>query len=128
SMGRWFDAAAGMLGFCRRMSFEGQAPMLLEGRAARYGAIDADPALFRINEALELDLAPLVLRLAGERDADRGAAFFHATLVVALAEWVTRAARSRNVRVIACGGGCFLNAILARGLRAALASRGIAML
>jgi hydrogenase maturation protein HypF len=29
---------------------------------------------------------------------------------------------------VACGGGCFLNAILARGLRAALARRGIAML
>jgi hydrogenase maturation protein HypF len=29
---------------------------------------------------------------------------------------------------VACGGGCFLNAIVARGLRAALQRRGIAML
>jgi len=29
---------------------------------------------------------------------------------------------------VACGGGCFLNAILARGLRSALTRRGITML
>ena len=33
-----------------------------------------------------------------------------------------------DVTTIACGGGCFLNAILARGLRARLAMRGITML
>ena len=128
SMGRWFDAAAGMLGVCRRMTFEGQAPMLLEGLAAEHGPVDPDGTLFAISDGLELDLAPLVLRLADERNAGRGAALFHSTLVAALAEWATRAARSCNVATVACGGGCFLNAILARGLRAALAARGIAVL
>ncbi len=39
-----------------------------------------------------------------------------------------RGAGARASVNVACGGGCFLNAILARGLRAALAARGIAML
>jgi hydrogenase maturation protein HypF len=128
SMGRWFDAAAGMLGVCSRMTFEGQAAMLLEGVAAAHGPMEGDRRLFRIGDALELDLAPLVLHLADERDAGWGAALFHATLVVALADWIARAAKERGVATVACGGGCFLNAILARGLRRALAARGIVML
>ena len=128
SMGRWFDAAAGLLGVKRRSAFEGQAAMLLEGLAEAYGAVAADPSLFAITAANELDLAPLAARLADERDAAFGAALFHATVIAALAAWVAQAARRHGVATVACGGGCFLNAILARGLRDALSAAGIAML
>ena len=126
-MGRQFDAAAGLLGVRRRMAFEGQAAMLLEGLAEAHGPVRADASRYAITQANELDLSPLLARLADERDASFGAALFHATLVEALAEWVARAARREGIAVVACGGGCFLNAILARGLRDALASRGVAM-
>ena len=58
----------------------------------------------------------------------RGAARFHATLVWALAQWVAHAAAARRLTLVACAGGCFLNAILARGLRPALAAQGIEMI
>jgi hydrogenase maturation protein HypF len=67
------------------------------------------------------------MRLADERDIGRGAALFHATLVDALAVWVTQTSQNLNLGTVAGGGGCFLNAILARGLHAALNSRGIAL-
>jgi hydrogenase maturation protein HypF len=96
--------------------------------AERHGRVAADDASYAITDSNQLDLTALLARLADERDPGFGAALFHSTLVVALAQWVARAAREHCIATVACGGGCFLNAILARGLREALAARGIRML
>jgi hydrogenase maturation protein HypF len=127
SMGRLFDAAAGLLGTHAVMAFEGQAAMLLEGLAERHGAV-APGDLFRIDDDGTLDFAPLIARIAGEHHAAYGAALFHATLIAALATWVARAADSTGLRTVALGGGCFLNAILSAGLAQALAARGLTVL
>jgi hydrogenase maturation protein HypF len=102
--------------------------MRLEGLAERHGEVAAEPALVTINAANELDLSRLALRLADERDTGRGAALFHATLAAALADWVARAARAEGVAIVACGGGCFLNALLTRRLKHELEARGLEML
>jgi hydrogenase maturation protein HypF len=102
--------------------------MLLEGLAERAGECDADARDYAIGEGSTLSLAPLLARLADERDAVLGARRFHATLVAALADWVARAAEATGLRIVACAGGCFLNDVLARELRRALDARGIAML
>ncbi|MFC5303269.1 carbamoyltransferase HypF [Azospira restricta] len=123
SLGRWFDAAAGLLGVCRTMAFEGQAAMLLEGLAERYGEMLPIDHGWRIDGG-ELDLTPLLAVLADETNPGRGAAVFHATLAAALADWVRGFADGGRVLG---AGGCFLNQVLVRGLRSRLATHGLTL-
>ncbi|HXQ32123.1 MAG TPA: carbamoyltransferase HypF [Steroidobacteraceae bacterium] len=126
SLGRWFDAAAGLLGLKAVTSFEGQAAMLLEGLAAR-----ATPRptghVHSIDNGV-LDLLPLLVPLADATDAAQAAADFHAGLAVALADWVEGAAAATGITTVACGGGCFQNDLLSRALRRELEARALGML
>jgi hydrogenase maturation protein HypF len=127
SMGRWFDAAAGLLGVRLHQSYEGQAPMLLEGLAARHGSIEPLADGWTIGDDGTLDLLPLAAALLEISGPARGAALFHATLVEALADWVLRARREQRLTTVVFGGGCFMNEILSRGLRARLVADGLAV-
>ena len=128
SAGRLFDAAAGLLGVQPVSAFEGQAAMLLEGLAERYGPVDPLRDGWIIEKTGVLSLLPVLARLADERDASRGAALFHATLAAALATWVMDAATKTGLKRVALGGGCFLNRVLSRALREHLEPAGYELL
>jgi hydrogenase maturation protein HypF len=126
SLGRLFDAASGLLGLCPRQSFEGQASMALQALAEAHGDVDALPAGYRITGTL--DFRPLLAVLADDLDPGYGAALFHATLAAGLADWAGTAADRHKIDRLACGGGCFLNQLLARQMTERLRERGVQVL
>ena len=132
SMGRVFDAAAGMLGICPKMEFEAEAAIALEQSATGYIEAHGWPAPleggWNIDTKGELDLLPLLGALSTEPDTAYGAALFHATLVAALLHWVTWAAEATGIERLACGGGCFFNKLLRAGLAEKVPATGLALL
>lgn len=132
SLGRWFDAAAGMLGLCEVMHAEAEAAIALEAAAASHGVTDADEGDWRLGPDGQLDLLPVFRVLADEADPARGAARFHAALITGLAAWVSHAAKgnfdSRPFGTVVFSGGCFANRILSAGLGERLRDAGIEVL
>lgn len=128
SLGRCFDAAAGLLGIREVMAYEGQAAMLLEGLAQEAGDLPPLADGHVLHADGRLDLLPLLAHLAEEKDARQGAARFHATLARALTDWAALGAGQQGLDTVALGGGVFLNHILSRQLTAQLTERGLRVL
>ena len=132
SMGRLFDAAAGLLGVSEIQAFEAQAAILLQRLAEEHGKIAPLAGGYRIDDSGVLDFSPLLAVLADcpkeNKCAAYGAALFHATLAAGLAEWVERAAGEQGISHIALGGGCFHNDILLHTLFDKLGAQGLQVL
>lgn len=126
--GRWFDAAAGILGISVRQQFEAEAAIALERLAAEYLATHAEPVvdgLWHLRADGVLDLLPLLTRLFELADSARsaeGAALFHLTLAAALADWIEHQSTTLPVLL---GGGCFANRLLSARLTQRLSARGL---
>lgn len=128
--GRWFDAAAGVLGLSVRQAEEAEAAIALEGAARR--ALDRHPAwaTAALDTSATLDLQPLVASLfeaADTRDAatlDSAAARFHLHLADALVNAARHAAGGEPADVV-LGGGCFFNRILSERVQRGLVAAGL---
>ena len=120
SMGRLFDAAAGLLGICAIQSHEAQAAIRLQQLAEYHGESDAMTEGYRIDTDNHLDFSPLLAALINchdtQCDVAYAAALFHATLIAGLAAWVEQASKRHGISQLALGGGCFHNAVLRHGL------------
>ncbi len=142
SAGRLFDAAAGLLGLCQRMSKDAEAARALEAAASRHIAAHGWPAAladgWAIDSAGVLDFTPLLRHLAKapepvdyaddqsvDHTVDHHAALFHATLVAALCAWAQHASEDTGIATVMLGGGCFYNRLLSSALPDALARHGM---
>ena len=136
SLGRLFDAVAGMCGLAARNRYEGEAPMLLEG-AAEEGVEDEYP--FTLTETdlapgapFEIDYRPMIEGTV--RDIASGAlvnvvaAKFHNTVAAFLSASARRAGEITGMKTVALSGGCFANRYLSARLVNLLEADGFEVL
>lgn len=125
SMGRLFDAAAGLLRVSEIQTFEAQAAIDLQKLAQQHGQLAPMGGGYRLHDDGVLDFLPLLAVLADCKDAAYGASLFHATISAGLAAWLQRAGEEQQISHVALGGGCFYNEILLRELSGRLNTLGL---
>ncbi len=132
SAGRLFDAAAAGAGFLRRVTFEGQAAMWLEGvsdpsERQHYSVVtDRHASPFRIDPRRPVrELADDMLN--GEPVA-RIAARFHNTVAEMIVRSLETVSRETGIRTVGLTGGCFQNRLLTERASALLRERGLNVL
>jgi hydrogenase maturation protein HypF len=121
SLGRWFDAACGLLGLRSVCGFEGEAAMVLESLVTTPAIL---PGGWTVGEDGVLDLLPLLSALIDRAPAD-GADLFHGTLAAALVDWSLPALAAHGLSDIVLSGGCIMNKVLTESLIGTFARHGI---
>jgi hydrogenase maturation protein HypF len=131
SVGRLFDAAAAAIGFRRRVTFEGEAAMWLEG-IADPTELGEYPVRLRHGDLPVIDPEALILAVAQDMinnvRPERVAARFHnsiARMVLVIAEEVSGRI---DMSTVGLTGGCFQNKLLTERTEALLKERGFRVL
>ena len=130
SMGRLFDAAAGMLGLAREVTYEAQAAIRLETLARRSGAAQTGECYgWTLEEDGAVTLTPLLAELAADvlagREAPAVALRFHHTVCDMIVTLAAGFAAKTGVRTVALSGGCYQNTLLTELCLRRLADMGL---
>ncbi len=128
SIGRLFDAVAALCGLKHRISFEGQAAMLLENCAddAESGHYDYE---WQEGTPIQIFPQPIITGVVKDLQKDVAipiiAARFHNTLIHLFSGLTSQISRQRQIRQVALSGGVFQNLRLLNGMVQSLSARGI---
>ncbi|MBP2679604.1 MAG: (NiFe) hydrogenase maturation protein HypF, partial [Deltaproteobacteria bacterium] len=127
SAGRLFDAVSAICGLCARASFEGQAPMRLEGVASRG---DAGSYPFSLSEAggqITVHWEEMIRGIVADARRHLPAGIlsrrFHDTLASATLAAVSRLAGTTGARHVVLSGGVFQNVTLLSRILSGLRKR-----
>ncbi len=131
SAGRLFDAVASIVGIRDHVSYEGQAAIELEQRAATDHRASY-PFRLTHDEPFVIDTAPLIGAIAADLTHDvpigRIAAGFHNAVVDLIVASAGRARQETGLATVALSGGVFQNALLVARANVALGDAGFEVL
>ena len=133
SIGRVFDAASALLGVCNTNTYEGQAAMELESRAAlnedsHYEMlIEQDIHGTLVMHTKDI-IRELVVDFINGTSAEICAARFHNALAYNAAEVCDRIRSDTEINAVALSGGVFANALLTERLTTLLNENGFEVL
>ncbi|MFJ9908859.1 carbamoyltransferase HypF [Streptomyces sp. NPDC101152] len=129
SAGRLFDTVAALLGLADRVSYEGEAAVLLEAAAGDEHAVPLGHRVVRTQGLWVYDPTPtlvdLLTRQLGGESVARLAAAFHTTVAIVTADLAARAVAEGAPRTVCLGGGCFVNRRLLTEVRRRLHAQGL---
>jgi len=124
STGRLFDTVAALLGFTRKVTFEGQAAIWLEQLAR--SAPPSEPLSLPFANG-ELDTRPLLAAVVEERRRGRDEAgiarAFHRGLATGLCQAIVALAEEHGAAAVVLSGGVFQNELLLEDLTELLGPR-----
>jgi len=130
SAGRLFDAAAALLGFTGRVTFEAEGAIYLEQQALRCSTEDfIEIPVEKTGGVYSADPVPFLrelYRLKGAgKDIDYLAYLFHNSLCRSAADIAVKICIERNIENVLLSGGVFQNRIMLEILEKKLASSGL---
>ena len=127
SAGRLFDAVSAISGLCARSSYEGQAPMRLEGAVAPNAAGTYPFTLAVENGQIAVNWNDMVRGAAADAreivPAGTISRRFHDTMASAILAVASRLAESSGARHVVLSGGVFQNVTLLSGVLSGLRKR-----
>ncbi len=132
SAGRLFDAVSAICGLCARSSYEGQAPMRLEGAAVRAAAGTYPFTLAEDAGQLTIDWSEMVRGTVADArrriPAGTISRRFHDTLAAAVVAAASRLAGSTGAKHVVLSGGVFQNVTLLSRVLSGLRTRKLSPL
>jgi len=132
SCGRLFDGIAALAGVCRKASFEGQAPMLLEGAIRNGGGRGTYPFDVGTGEGLPaVDWRGVVAGVVADRAGGLPVSVisrrFHDTVAEMILSVAGRLAEAGGASTVLLSGGVFQNVYLLRRLQSGFRKRRISV-
>lgn len=127
--GRYFDAAASILGICHESTYEAEAPMKLEAAATgikpsgTYGY-----SVIKMDNTHIVDFEAVFKQLWKNRRDIKAAANFHLTFASALAETAAMISAETGIKDMVLSGGVFQNTVLLEMLLKKLQKHGFNVL